>query len=38
MLGVYAKNEKADLSKAERNEMKKLAPQLVRGYLKGRTP
>ena len=35
MLSVYAKNEKADLSPAERNEMKKLVPQLLRAYSKG---
>jgi hypothetical protein len=31
MLAAYAKNERADLSKAERNAMKKLIPILVEG-------
>ena len=29
---AYAKNEKADLSKADKNAMKKLVPILVEGY------
>jgi hypothetical protein len=29
---AYAKNERANLSKAERNAMKKLTPILVEGY------
>ena len=33
MLAAYAKNEKADLSDAERSAMKKLIPILVAGYL-----
>lgn len=32
MLSAYAKAEKSDLTKAERNELKKLVPQLVRAY------
>ena len=38
LLTVYAKNQKANLSKAERNELKKLVPLLVRRYAKGRLP
>ena len=34
MLNVFAKNEKANLTKAERNEMKTLLPRLVAGYRK----
>jgi len=34
LLEVYAKSEKANLSKAERNAMKKLIPILVEGYPK----
>lgn len=36
LLTVYAKNQKANLTKAERNEFKKLVPMLVRAYAKGR--
>jgi hypothetical protein len=32
LLAAYAKNEKANLTKAERNAMKRLAPLLVEGY------
>jgi hypothetical protein len=32
LLNVFAKNEKANLTKAERNEMKTLLPRLVEGY------
>lgn len=32
LLAAYAKNERADLSKAARNAMKKLTPILVEGY------
>ena len=32
LLSAYAKNRKADLSKAERNAMKRLVPTLVAGY------
>jgi hypothetical protein len=32
LLAAYAKNERANLSKAERNAMKKLIPILVEGY------
>lgn len=35
-LTVYAKNQKANLTKAERREFKKLVPVLVRTYAKGR--
>jgi hypothetical protein len=31
---VFAKNEKANLTKAERNEMRKLLPRLIAGYRK----
>ena len=37
LLNVFAKNEKANLTKAERNEMKSLLPRLVRGYRKRMT-
>jgi len=36
LLTVYAKNQKANLTKAERNELKALAPMLVETYRKGR--
>jgi hypothetical protein len=32
LLAAYGKNEKANLSGAERNAMKKLIPVLVAGY------
>jgi hypothetical protein len=32
LLTVFAKNEKADLSKAEKNELRKLIPLLVQSY------
>jgi hypothetical protein len=32
LLNVFAKNEKVNLSKAERNELRLLAPRLVAGY------
>ena len=32
LLAAYAKNEKANLSRAERNAMKRLIPVLVAGY------
>lgn len=32
LLNVFAKNEKANLSKEERNEMRQLVPRLVAGY------
>lgn len=32
LLAAYAKNEKADVSSAERNAMKQLVPILVAGY------
>jgi hypothetical protein len=34
LLNVFTKNEKANLTKAERNEMKALLPRLVAGYQK----
>ena len=34
LLSVFAKNEKANLTTAERNEIKKLLPRLVAGYRK----
>jgi hypothetical protein len=34
LLNVFTKNEKTDLTKAERNEMKILLPRLVAGYRK----
>jgi len=34
LLNVFAKNEKSNLSKAERNEIKKLLSRLVTGYQK----
>lgn len=36
LLSAYAKSEKADLSKAERNALKKLVPQLLSGYTRRR--
>lgn len=36
LLALYGKNEKANLSKAERNTMAKLVPILIHGYSKGR--
>lgn len=36
LLTVYAKNQKADLTKAERNEWKKLIPVLVATYTRKR--
>ena len=32
LLNIFAKNEKANLSRAERNEMRKLLPRLAAGY------
>ena len=34
LLNVFAKNEKANLTKSEQNEMKVLLPRLVAGYQK----
>ncbi len=34
LLSVYAKNQRADLTQAERNAMKRLVPVLVAGYHK----
>lgn len=36
LLSIYAKNERVNLSQAERNELKKLVPRLVREFLKGK--
>ncbi len=36
LLAMYRKNEKANLSKAERNAMAKVVPAIVQGYTKGR--
>jgi hypothetical protein len=36
LLTVYSKNQKANLTKAERNELKSLVPSLVKTYGKGR--
>jgi len=32
LLSAYAKNQKANLSQAERNEMKRLLPLIVESY------
>ncbi len=37
LIDIYAKNEKANLTKAERNAMKKRIPILVERYRKGRS-
>lgn len=37
LLNVFAKNEKVNLTKAERIEMRKLLPRLVAGYRKRST-
>ncbi len=36
LLAMYGKNEKANLSKAERNAMAKIVPTIVQGYARGR--
>ena len=36
LLSAYGKNQKANLGAAERNEMRKLIPLLVAGYLRKR--
>jgi len=36
LLTVYAKNQKANLTKSERQEFKKLVPLLVKTYAKTR--
>ena len=38
LLTVYPKNQQANLTKAERNEFKRLVPILVKTYAKGRKP
>ena len=35
LLAAYGKNEKANLSKAERNAMAKLVPALIQNYAEG---
>ena len=35
LLAAYGKNEKANLSKAERNSMAKLVPVLIQNYSEG---
>lgn len=36
LLAAYAKNEKANVTQADRNSMAKLVPLLIEGYSKGR--
>ncbi|MGA2145606.1 MAG: type II toxin-antitoxin system RelE/ParE family toxin [Bryobacteraceae bacterium] len=36
LLTVYAKNQKANLTKAEQNEFQKLLPLLVKSYTRGK--
>jgi mRNA-degrading endonuclease RelE of RelBE toxin-antitoxin system len=36
LLAIYGKNEKANLSKAERNAMARLVPTIIEGYAEGR--
>ena len=36
LLSVYAKNAKVNLSQAEKNELKKAIPELIKGYLRRR--
>ncbi len=36
LLAMYGKNEKANLSKAERNAMARIVPELVQGYAEHR--
>lgn len=36
LLTIYAKNQKANLTKAERSDMKALVPLLIRNYRRGR--
>jgi hypothetical protein len=36
VLTVYVKNQRANLTAAERNEMKQLVPLLVKNYGRGR--
>lgn len=36
LLAMYGKNEKANLSKAERSAMARVVPAIVQGYAKGR--
>ena len=38
LLSAYAKSEQVNLSKAERNEMRRLAPQLIRDYRRRSIP
>ena len=36
LLNLFAKNEKDNLTKAERNEMKQLLPRLIESYRRGK--
>ncbi len=36
LLAMYLKNEKTNLSKAERNAMAKVVPAIIQRYAKGR--
>ena len=36
LLAIYGKNEKANLSKAERNAMARVVPAIIQSYAKGR--
>ena len=36
LLAIYGKNEKANLSKAERNAMARVVPAIIQGYARGR--
>jgi hypothetical protein len=36
LLAIYPKNEKADLSKAERTAMARVVPAIIQGYARGR--
>ena len=36
LLAIYGKNEKANLSKAERNAMARVVPAVIQGYARGR--
>jgi hypothetical protein len=36
LLAMYGKNEKANLSKAERNAMARVVPAILQGYTKSR--
>jgi len=38
LLTVYAKNQKGNLTKVERNELRQIVPLLVRSYRRGKQP